>query len=72
MISKFIKYIFGDWTKWEIVSCAESLGYVIVIQKRTERRTGKIQLNRIKIWYNALPREYEEFKDSILNKKICT
>jgi hypothetical protein len=49
---KIWKYIFGDWNKWQDVSCTESLGWIGIVQTRTEKRTGKRQIRKKKIWVN--------------------
>jgi hypothetical protein len=49
---KIWKYIFGDWNKWQDVSCTESLGWIGIVQTRTEKRTGKRQIRKKRIWVN--------------------
>ncbi|QQO97021.1 hypothetical protein Nekkels1_21 [Cellulophaga phage Nekkels_1] len=62
---KIYKYLFGDWNKWRDVSCSENLGWISIIQTRTEKRTGKRQVRVNKTWVNDSARIGEITKNML-------
>ena len=56
------------YTKWEIISMTESLGWVTITQIREELNTGLKEFKNTKIWINCCPKQFQEMFDRLIKE----
>lgn len=55
-----------NYTKWEVISMTESLGWVTITQSREELNSGLKEFKYEKIWVNCHPKQLQEMYDRVM------
>ena len=56
-----------NYTKWQIVSMTESMGWVTITQSREELNSGLKEFKYEKTWVNTSPRMLEQMYKRVMN-----